>query len=132
MEIHAVVDPPDGSAEREAMKAHVEMSGVVRLTWTTGTQITEQLARDATDRVNDINMGRACPLLVDMRGVLGLNREARLAFAADASATRIALLGQSVVDRVLGNFGLGLNTVPTRYFTSESAALAWLHDAHGG
>jgi hypothetical protein len=43
--------------------------------------------------------------------------------------TRIALLGESAVDRVRASFGPRIgragHPVPTRFFTSEAAALAW-------
>ena len=55
-------------------------------------------------------------------------------FTRPCSASRIALLGASAVDRVIANFALGVSSVPvpTKFFTSADAALAWLADAHPG
>ncbi len=36
--------------------------------------------------------------------------------------------GRSAVSRVVANFALGASPMPTRYFTSEAAAIAWLLD----
>jgi hypothetical protein len=56
--------------------------------------------------------------------------EARACFGRQSTVTRIALLGESRVDRVQASFGPGIGSgghpVPTRFFTSEPDALEWL------
>lgn len=81
--------------------------------------------------VDDLNGDRERPLLVDMRGVSGLTREARSVFTRPCSASQIAILGTSSVDRVIASFGLRLSNppVPARFFTSEPDALTWLRTA---
>jgi hypothetical protein len=116
-------------AERErAVTLRVEHGGYVRCDWRRGTRITGELARAAIKRLDELADGRKRPLLVDMRGTASLTREGRQAFAEECSASRIALLGESAVDRVIANFTLSVivMAMPTRYFTSEPAALAWL------
>jgi len=110
------------------MDVAVDDMGIVRLTWAHGLQITEQLATDAMRLVDHINAGTERPLLVDMTGTATLTRPARVTFTRRCSASMIALLGNSPVDRVIANFALGASSVPvpTRYFTSEPTALAWL------
>lgn len=71
------------------------------------------------------------PLLVDIRGIQGMDRAARAYYSsAEVGQTlkAIALLIESPVSKVLANFFLGLNkaSVPVRLFTSEEAALTWL------
>lgn len=112
------------------MAVQVDPMGVVRLSWAHGLRITEQLARDAIGLVDDINADHGRPLLVDMTGTATLTREARMMFTGKCSATRIALLGRSPVDRVIANFAVSVSSppVPTRYFTSENDALKWLCD----
>ena len=115
-------------AEREdAVTLRVER-GYVRCDWRRGTRISGELARAAIKHLDELNDGTTRPLLVDMRGTANLTREGRQAFAEEYSASRIALLGESSVDRVIANFTLSVivMAIPTRYFTSESAALAWL------
>jgi hypothetical protein len=67
-------------------------------------------------------------MLVDMAAVASVSREARGVWSIPCSASRIALLGKSPVDRVLANFFLGVHVppCPTRFFTSRSEALDWL------
>lgn len=74
---------------------------------------------------------RRTPVLVDMRGVRSQSREARLYFAgpeAERVTAAVALLVGSPVSRVLANafFRLSVPRIPTRLFTDEAAAVAWL------
>lgn len=124
-------DVASGSTEPHlVMAVRVDPMGIVWLTWAEGLQITEQLARDAMALVDETNADRERPLLVDMTGTATLTRDARIAFTRRCSASRIALLGRSPVDRVIANFAMGTSSVPvpTRFFTSEPAAVAWLRD----
>lgn len=71
------------------------------------------------------------PALVDLSNLKGMTREARVYYAGPETAkgrSALALLIKSPVARVFGNFFMGLNktTVPTRLFTSEPEAIAWL------
>jgi hypothetical protein len=75
--------------------------------------------------------GKPLPFLMDIRRVRSLSRESRAYFAGAESAEvfrATALLVASPLSRAIGNFFLGLNRaqMPTRLFTSEDEALAWL------
>jgi hypothetical protein len=77
------------------------------------------------------NAGRRRPLLVDLREAKSQTAEARAYLAGPeglAVSQAVGLLIGSPVSRVLGNFYLGLNkpSIPTRLFTSDEEALAWL------
>lgn len=74
-------------------------------------------------------------VLVDMRGVRSQSREAREYFASDEVARRtraVALLVDSPLSRMIGNFFLrfGDHRIPTRVFTVERDAEAWLLEPH--
>jgi hypothetical protein len=119
------------AAERDpALSVCIDPTGVVRLSWMPGLRINGYLAAEAMAAVDELNGDKERPLLVDMTGTAVLTREARQTFARKCSASRIALVGKSAVDRVIANFALGVSyvPVPTRFFTSEPAALAWLRD----
>ena len=105
-----------------------DSDGIVRLNWAEGLRITGPLAREAVTMVDELNGALRRPLLVDMTGTATLTREARVVFTEKCSASMIALLGRSAVDAVIANFALGVSTppVPTRFFTSDPAAVAWL------
>ena len=110
------------------MSVRVDALGLIRMTWLrSGQRITGPLAQDALRLVDKLNTGLPHPLLVDVTGIT-VTREARMRFATYDSTPRIALLGSSAVDRVIAAFARGTSVVPTRYFTSESAAITWLLD----
>lgn len=105
--------------------------GIVRLSWAPGLCITGPLAVAARVAVDNLNGDRPRPLLVQMTGVDTPTREARAQFGYRCTAPRIALLGESAVDRIRAIFappGGGGFAAPTQFFTSEVAALAWLLD----
>jgi SpoIIAA-like len=102
--------------------------GVVLLTWAPGVAITADLAAAAMAQVNEHNQDRVRPLLVDMTGIAALSRDAHRYFRHRSRISRIAIVGESAVDRVIANFGLRVSPppVPSRFFNSKAAALAWL------
>ena len=110
-----------------------EPDGVVHVRWNTGVSIEEQDALKAMAAVDGLGGNQGVRVLVDISGIAGLSRTARSAFTRRGSASRIALLGSSPVDKVIANFFLALNVhaCPTRYFTSSEAAMAWLHAGRG-
>jgi hypothetical protein len=126
-----VADPDEHD---DVVQVRVEDLGFVRLTWRTGLRITGALAERAMGLVDQTNGSLERPLLVDMTATAQLRRDARMTFARRCSASRIALLGRSEVDRVIANFAVGVTStpVPTRFFTSEAAAVAWLCGADAG
>ncbi len=119
-----------GSAERDRGFSLQVDAGVVLLRWTPGVHITGPLAAEAMATVNDLNGDQKRPLLVDMSGTARLTREARETFRRDCQVSRMAIVGTSAVDKVIANFGMRVTTIeiPSRYFTSVPAALAWLRD----
>jgi hypothetical protein len=102
--------------------------GVVVLRWASGVVITGPRAAEAMAAVDRLNGDRRRPLLVDMTGTDKLTREGRETFRGDVLVSRMALVGQSSVDRVIANFGLRVSSLrfPARYFTSAAQGLAWL------
>jgi hypothetical protein len=102
--------------------------GIVWITWPRGCHITGPMAQDAMDQLGVFNGGRKQPAVVEMVGIAGLTRESRQVFTRDCAASRMALLGDKPVERVLANFALSVSkhTVPIRFFTAEEAAVEWL------
>ncbi len=117
-----------GAAEHFGVR--MEETGVVRLCWPPGLCITGPMAAAAMAAVDELNRGRERPLLVEMAGAETPTREARERFGERCSASRVALLGASAVDRVRASLVPDLGRkgypVPTRFFTSEPAAVEWL------
>lgn len=111
-------------------KGSVELreDGLLHLRWQPGAHIQLEDAHAAMAKVNEVCRQEPHPMLVDMAAVGSVSRQARGVWSIPCSASRIALLGKSPVDRVLANFFLGVHVppCPTRFFTSRSEALDWL------
>jgi len=88
-------------------------------------------ALENTRAVAELAEGRRVGMLLDTRASRGLDRDARLHYvrpeAADLVAA-LAMLIDSQIGRVLGNFFMRVNRppFPLRLFTAEAEALAWL------
>lgn len=100
--------------------------------WDVGTTVTAPLAREALDAQVRLLAGRRWPVLVRMAGMRSMDRDARAVFTQGPAevTSRVAMLAQSPVQRVIANFFLGLSRnlhVPTRMFDDEQDARAWLH-----
>jgi hypothetical protein len=96
-----------------------------------GAEVTLADARDNVALCLRMNAGKRRPVLVDLRVVKSQTADARAYLAGPEGSEvcqAVALLIGSPLSRVMGNFYLGLNKpeVPTRLFTSEQEAQAWL------
>lgn len=123
--------PGDNEAMTTAANDDVTVTvvdDIIRLKWTEGITITEPAARIAAAYVNQVSADRRRPMVVDMSLTASVTRQARTVFLEPGAASSIALVGRSPVDRVIANFVLGVSNLPcpTRFFTSEAAALEWL------
>ncbi|MCU1515540.1 MAG: hypothetical protein JWQ75_261 [Pseudarthrobacter sp.] len=108
----------------------LEPNGVIHLTWNASVRIEAADAHAAMSAVNAVADGSEYPMLVDMATTESVSRQARGVFSIPCSASRIALLGTSPVDRLLANFFLSVHVppCPTRFFTSRTEAMEWLAD----
>ena len=109
----------------------LEDDGIVRVKVKPNIEISLQDAQVAIRAVSEVCGGKRCPALVDMRGLVGMDRGARLYFAGVETAkveSAAALIIESPLSKAIGNFFMGLNKpiIPTRLFTSEEEAIAWL------
>jgi hypothetical protein len=93
-------------------------------------------ARDAEAHVQltaELVDERKAPLLADISRVLSTSREARSTYAgprADEVLSALALLVDSPISMVIGNFYLRLSRppFPCRVFSDKEKALDWLRD----
>ncbi|MCT9869838.1 DUF7793 family protein [Paenarthrobacter aurescens] len=109
----------------------LEPDNVLSLEWNPGVRIEAANARDAVDAVNRIADGQRYPLLVKMAVAGHLSRAARDVFVEPCAASSIALVGRNPVDRMLADYQLAAQPAPcpTRFFTSEVEAMAWLRNS---
>jgi hypothetical protein len=117
-------------------KIWIDPEGIVHIESKAG--VDERL-EDAKENVNAVNtlVGSGSPLLlIDVRKLKSIERSAReyYAMAPDSSVRAMAMLVDSTVSRVIGNFVLGSyakTRVPTRLFTDERQAATWLKGFSG-
>lgn len=79
---------------------------------------------------------RRAPALVDMRGIRSQSREARAHFVSEEAAlclSAVALLVESPLSRMIGNFflGIGVHRFPTQLFSDEQTAERWIMEQRG-
>jgi hypothetical protein len=117
--------------EMRCLTVWTEGDGIARMKLKPNMQVNLQDVQASVRAVSELCGGKRCPVLVDMRGLVSMDREARLYLAGEETAkveSAAALVIASPLSRAIGNFFLGLNKplIPTRLFTSEAEALAWL------
>ena len=86
---------------------------------------------EAQARLRDALGKKMTRVLVDMRETTRISREARNHYAGERTASiqrATALLVASPLSAIIANFFMGLNKPqsPTRMFTNEDQAIAWL------
>jgi hypothetical protein len=105
-----------------------EPEKIIRCNWTVGTDITLDAATALLAEVANLTAASPAPMLVDLRGVTNLSREARALFVSDSGgATAVAVLTESAVSRMIANFFIGTSRTPypVRTFTTERDAVEW-------
>ena len=88
-------------------------------------------AQQNTRVVRELSGDQVYPILVDIRKIRSISKEARDHFAMrdrKPGVIAIAMLVSSPLSRIIGNFFLGLNhpAVPTRMFTDRDKAEEWI------
>ncbi len=122
---------PKNAVEVECYHTWMDEEGIVRTKVKLNAQITLDDAKENSNAVNGFFLGKKFPILVDSRQIKSITREARHHFSAqgrDTKANAYAILINSDISRVVGNFFLGINkpAVPTKLFDNEEEAVEWL------
>ena len=99
--------------------------GIIESIWRPGSVVDVEDARASISAVERLSGGMPGPLLVHMTDVQ-VSAAARHAYDEARSVAAVALLGSSVVDRVVAAALGRLTFCPHEYFTSRQDALAWL------
>jgi hypothetical protein len=102
--------------------------GIIRITLRSGDRVTAEDGIRVREQYLALTGGAGAAVLLQMTGVESVSRDA-FRFLSDApTITAFAILGSTPVDRVIahGRRGLPLPQCPSRYFSDEQEALAWL------
>ncbi len=105
--------------------------GIARTKVKPGSEVVLEDAQANSVVVNGFYIDRKYPLLIDARGIKSITRDARNFFTTNGRKTNtlaFAILIDSSVSKVVGNFFLGINkpAVPTKLFSDEDSAVEWL------
>lgn len=117
--------------EIKSGKVWIDENGIFHHKLFPGQDVTLDEMIESFDVQIRLSGGKRTPFLVDIRGIKSVSREAR-AHVSSQEVVRISSVTALVVDspmsRVIGNFFMGLNKppFPVRLFTSEEKALEWL------
>jgi hypothetical protein len=101
--------------------------GIVRVIIKPGARIGIDEAHEPFSAIPQASEGLS-PILVDIRRMHSIDRQARAFFREREGRSALALIVGSPLTRAIGNFAIGIDRpkVPTRLFTSAEEAHAWL------
>lgn len=105
--------------------------GIARTKIKPGSEVTLEYARENSEAVNSLYLGKKYPLMIDSRGIKSMTKDARNQFTTKGRETNVLAFGiiiSSPISRVIGNFFMGINkpAVPTKLFENETEAEKWL------
>lgn len=119
--------------QRAAAKVTADPDGTVVIRFALGIRLDGQNTVAVIRAHIAAAAGKKQPAFVDARGVRSTTREARELAVCDevvAITSRMAVLVDNPVSRVLGNFFMVVTSprYPTKLFSDEAAARAWLRE----
>jgi hypothetical protein len=109
----------------------LDADGILRVIALPGVEDTLEDARQNIVICTKLVAGKRRPILIDLRALKAQSREVRAYYTGPEAMNlnlAIAILVDSPMSRVIGNFFLGFSKTdwPTKLFKSEVEALAWL------
>jgi hypothetical protein len=107
----------------------LDKQGILRSSYKRAADNTLVEAKKVVRSLSILGGGKRRPLLVDYRGMRSMDRDARAYFAGPSAAAVVsatAILVDSSLEKAIGNLFINKPLVPTRLFTSDSQAMAWL------
>ena len=122
--------PKEGSKTQTA-RIWLGEDGIIRISLIGVMSEGLAIAQENLEAVSQVSQSKIRPVFADIRNIRSIGAEERKFYArmeTKGVINAVALLVDSPLSRVIGSFFLGLNKlpVPTRIFTSEEQALAWL------
>ncbi len=117
--------------ETEKIKFWIGDDHILNIECKPKTTMTIEEGKLSTKLCLELVQNEPLPLLCDLTNVVKMTQECRKHFAGHDHAkvfTKCALLINSPISKIIGNFFLGANRPlkPTRLFTNKKEALKWL------
>ena len=115
----------------EKIKFTLRPDNIVQIECAPGTIMTLEEGKLSTKIVGEMINGHPLPLLCDLTDVVRMTQDCRKHFAGAEHAavfTQCALIVNSPLSKIIGNFFLGANKPlrPTRLFTDVEDGVTWL------
>lgn len=125
-----LMTPPPDAVISPSGPIWLNEDGII-ITITTATYQTLDDAKVNMEYSRKMTAGVPRPMLVDMSKVRSINKEAREEYVKkidEPFITAVALLTNSNISRMVGNFFIGLNNmqIPAKLFTDPEKAREWL------
>mgnify|MGYP000864554572 CR=1 FL=1 len=125
-----MMTPPPDALISPSGPIWLNEDGII-ITITTATYQTLEDAKVNMEYSKKMTAGTPRPMLVDMSKVRSINKEAREEYVKkidEPFITAVALLTNSNISRMVGNFFIGLNNmqIPAKLFTDPEKARVWL------
>jgi len=122
--------------ETSTAKVSLREDGIFHLIYSPKAEVKLDDAREIIAAQYKVLKGKKSPVLVDIREMKSIDREARQYFKSEETVKITSADGivvGSPVSRVLGSFFLGINkpVYPIKLFTSEAKAIKWLKEFIG-
>jgi len=121
--------PPEDAIWSSAHVTWMPADGILRILTREGELVTQANVREAFEAAAELVEAATCGILVDIRGMSRMSRDARNFFKARSGGLGVALLAAPGPSLMIANFFMGLKRgprTPTRMFVSEAAAVHWL------
>ncbi|WP_146069712.1 hypothetical protein [Arthrobacter sp. B0490] len=99
--------------------------GFLRVRWARGVTMDADDVRSRISEITEMSPRGKRPLLVHIGLVARITPEAKQLLVEDTSSTRVAILSEDEVGRVLTAFN-HRSAMPSRYFSNEREAITWL------
>jgi hypothetical protein len=102
---------------------------IMRFEYALGSVCTLVEAKENMEIQRKLLAGRRMPILIDVQNAKSIDREARMFYAGVEDFSATALLGGTPIGNMIGNFFIavyGRRNIPTKLFTKEADAIAWL------
>ena len=112
-------------------QVYIDQHGILIQTYNENTELTLEDARADFQSYNDLCKECRLPVLIDMENVKSVEREAMAYYSSEDAINYITAAGLLItnpVNRIIGNFYMGLNKTafPFRLFTEKEKAIQWL------
>ena len=124
-------DQPSEVIRTRISEIQLDGDGILRSTIVPNAEVTLEDSKRSIAVYRELSKGKARPVLMDARNIKSSDRESRVYATGKETASVVgafAILVGGPVSKIVGNFFLRVNKppYPTRLFTSEDEAIAWL------